>query len=86
MEFTVNRITKTQKGTFVVKLISESLMQTELGPKLTEQKFYIAMKDVIVEKGAVVNLDMSLFTIKEWPYTTEDGVTMNLKWLHEKMQ
>jgi hypothetical protein len=86
MEFTVNRITKTQKGTFVVKLISESLMQTELGSKLTQKTFYIAMKDVSVDEGAVVNLDMDLFTVKEYPFTTDDGNTINLKWLHEKMQ
>lgn len=86
MEFTVNRITKTQKGTFVVKLINESLMQTELGPKLTQKTFYIAMQDVIVEEEAVVNLDMDLFTVKEYPFTTDKGDTINLKWLHEKMQ
>ena len=70
--------------TFVTKLAVPTVTKvTALGVKTKKETLYSSSPSKF-EIGAEIDVDMSDFKVVEHPFTTEDGETINLKWLHLK--
>lgn len=85
MNFTVVSCNPSNGGkTNVVKLVNENVVDLgALGKKSIKQTYYISIpKKVAV--GTKVDLDMELLRVQEYPFVTQEGIEMQLKWLHLK--
>lgn len=87
-KFAVVSCTQTDKGDgFIVKFQHQSDKTADLGFATKTQKhqetYYIKL-DTAVDVDSEHELNLDLFDIKERPFTTDEGETVQLKWLFLK--
>lgn len=80
-KFAVISANANQKGGFVVKLVQSKMVDLgALGKKESKVTYYISVAEKPTAKE--VELPMDKLRVQEYPFTTPEGETMNLKWLH----
>lgn len=89
MRLKVSACTISTNGGFVVTLKAEGedrIVVTPLGEHPTKgqmETYYIKiLKEVVVD--TVVDLDMNDYVVKARPFTKDDGIVIDCKWLHHK--
>lgn len=87
-KYTVVSSNSTEKGDgFITKLQWKESKTVDLGfankTQDHQETFYIKL-DSQVEEGILVELDLDKFEIKERAFTTDEGETIQLKWLFLK--
>ena len=89
MNLTIIKCTASTNGGFILTLQTEGEernVSTPFGTHPTKgdiETYYMKVNEEQAE-GVTADLDLNDYSVKVRPFTKDDGITLDLKWLHHK--